>query len=335
MPPDRAAAPQSPRDLHAATAEERQPAPALAPGRLAIHQDGLTAALAVETSRPLDQAQPGIRRALVVIHGMLRNADVYQASGEAAAALADRAGGPILVVTPQFLAVEDVLHHGGGPDLLHWSHSGWKGGEAALGPAPVSSFAALDALLAHLADPALLPDLADIVVAGHSAGGQILQRYVAVGNGRDATAARRLRFVVANPSSYLYFSAERPLADGTFGAVDSDHCPDFDRWRYGLGDRPPYAARLSAAEIERRYLAQDVTYLLGSLDNDPAHPSLDRSGAAELQGPSRFERGQAYVRYLRARHPDLRHRLQVVDGVGHDGRGMLTSPVGLAALFSP
>ncbi len=311
------------QDPHASGAEERQPPPALAAGRIPVGGG----VLAIEASHPLDRPLPGIRYALVVIHGMLRNADVYQASGEAAAGAA-REAGAILVATPQFLAADDIAHHGGEPALLHWSYSGWKAGEAALGPAPVSAFAALDAVIAHLADRQRLPDLKRIVMAGHSAGGQILQRYIAVRQG--AAGAVPLRFVVANPSSYLYFSPARPQPDGSFAAVGH---PDVDRWRYGLDGRPLYAAALAPAEIERRYVAADVTYLLGRLDCDPEHPSLDRSPAAAAQGPSRLERGRAYWRYLQGRHPNLRHRLVEIDGVGHDGRGMFTAPAGLAALF--
>ena len=46
------------------------------------------------------------------------------------------------------------------------------------------------------------------------------------------------------------------------------------------------------------------------------------------------ERGLAYARYMRLRHPAaFGHRTLVVDGVGHDGAGMFASPEGVAALF--
>ena len=46
------------------------------------------------------------------------------------------------------------------------------------------------------------------------------------------------------------------------------------------------------------YARQQVIYLLGTLDADAAHPFLDRSCAAEAQGPTRLARGQAYYQYL-------------------------------------
>jgi pimeloyl-ACP methyl ester carboxylesterase len=75
----------------------------------------------------------------------------------------------------------------------------------------LSSFDAIDSILARLADRSVFPNLAHIVLAGHSAGGQIVQRYAVVGTGTDKLTALgvRVRYVVANPSSYAYFSRER------------------------------------------------------------------------------------------------------------------------------
>ncbi|HEX3380752.1 MAG TPA: hypothetical protein VHU21_13295 [Paraburkholderia sp.] len=42
----------------------------------------------------------------------------------------------------------------------------------------------------------------------------------------------------------------------------------------------------------------------------------------------------AYERYMRMRYPaGLRHRTIVIDGIGHDGTGIFTSPQGVAAVF--
>ncbi|MDD5445255.1 MAG: alpha/beta hydrolase, partial [Pseudomonas fluorescens] len=44
-------------------------------------------------------------------------------------------------------------------------------------------------------------------------------------------------------------------------------------------------------------------------------------------------RGHNYVDYLKARHPQLSHKLVEVPGVGHDGDKMFTSPEGEKVLF--
>jgi hypothetical protein len=37
-----------------------------------------------------------------------------------------------------------------------------------------------------------------------------------------------VRYVVANPSSYLYFSSDRPISN-------AEECPSLDHWKYGFG----------------------------------------------------------------------------------------------------
>jgi hypothetical protein len=272
--------------------------------------------------------EPNVTRAILVFHGLLRNADTYLKSAEAALAKAGDAGRGTLLIVPQFLADLDLPAHELPAETLHWSPQGWMGGDPAHGPLPLSSFDAIDAILARLADRRLFPQLAMVVVAGHSGGAQVVQRYAVAGAGEAALTARgvHVRYVVANPSSYLYFSADRPEPSGA--------CPDVNRWKYGIEAPPPYLAGVAIDTLESRYVARDVVYLLGTADTNPNHPALDKSCAAEAQGPYRLARGRAYLAYLQARHPTgLAHRLREVPGVGHDGDKMLGSACGLAALF--
>ena len=276
---------------------------------------------------------PGVTRAIVNIHGLLRNADSYEATGEAAIAASHEPAGSTLLITPQFLAQIDVSGHGLPPDTLRWNVGSWLDGSPALGPAPLTAFSVLDAILQRLADRTRFPALREIVIAGHSAGGQLVQRYAVVGRAPDAVASSSLsvRFVVANPSSYLYFDGERPSGDA-FAPFDARTCPDYNRWKYGPVDPPPYV-RGEIVDLEERYVARDVTYLLGMRDTDPNHPELDKSCAGEAEGPYRLARGLAYVRYLDMRHAHTNQALAEVAGVDHDALGMFTSSCGLAVLF--
>jgi hypothetical protein len=316
-------------------AANHRPVKAVGDQRLVVRTPAGIGRLVLYASRKLDgdEVLGDIDRAVLVFHGRLRDADVYWRSAQKAAQAAGPSAADALLVVPQFLAERDVLAHGLAADTLRWSLEGWMGGEAALAPAPVSSFEAIDAVLALLADRRRFPRLAQVVVAGHSGGGQVVQRYAVVGQGEAALAARgvKVRYVVANPSSYLYFGPERPSPDG--GQVDAAACPGYDRWKYGWADAPPYAQQLTPAAYEGRYVSRDVVYLLGGSDTDPQHPALDKSCAAEAQGPFRLARGHRYFDTLRARHPGLAQAVHDVPGVGHDGDRMLGSACGLAALF--
>jgi len=176
-------------------------------------------------------------------------------------------------------------------------------------------------LLDVLSDKMRFPALETIVVAGHSGGGQVVQRYALL------TPRQDIRFIIANPSSYAYLSPERPTAAGGFAAPDNAAFPGYDNWKYGLQARPVYAADIPDLALEPRYIARDITYVLGQADCDPEHPALDRSRAAAAQGPNRLARGRGFFAYLQARHgAALKHRLIEIPGVGHNPSGIFSDP---------
>jgi hypothetical protein len=314
-----------------------QPVRDVGAARIEVHAGGGTALLAAYASAALDAKMPGVTRAVVVVHGLNRDGDNYYAIAHDALTMAGSDDDATLIVAPQFLADEDIAPHALGPDVLHWGRNDWAGAEAAHGPVPASSFDALDAVLALLADRTRFPALANVVIAGHSAGAQLVQRYAVLGEGEAALrqAGIGVRYVVANPSSYLYLTADRPSSRGGFAPLAGKSCPGYNQWRYGLAGGVPVKLAASPAELERRYAGRDVIYLLGTADTNPRHPVLDKSCGAEAEGPSRYVRGMAYVRYIRSIGPPPQpvHRLREVAGVAHNGRRMLTSACGLASLF--
>ena len=297
----------------------------ISPERLALDGGELAVGLSQDWRQPL----PQIQRALIIVHGRLRNAQTYLHSAEQAASQAGQ-GANTLVIAPQFLNESDVQRNHLERQVLRWKGNDWMAGEASIGPGQVSSYGALDQIIKHLGNRTLFPALKDIVVAGHSGGGQVVQRFALIGH--DHPTLQRegisLRFVVANPSSYAYFSPQRPVR------FDAASCPGFDNWKYGLQQLPDYARGQSAEQLEQAYVSRTVTYLLGQQDTDPNHPALDKSCEAEAQGAYRLIRGHNYFDYLKQRHPQLSHRLVEVPGVGHNGDGMLTSPEGQKALFA-
>jgi pimeloyl-ACP methyl ester carboxylesterase len=308
-------------------APNRAPVKAVADGRLAVGDQGiLPLYLSGDWALPL----PSITRAVIVLHGRLRNADVYYKSARTAQAAAGDEGQATIMIVPQFLSQLDIDALKLPEETLRWSLEGWEGGDDALAPNPVSSFKALDAILAKLADRRIFPNLKQVVVAGHSGGGQVAQRYAIAGKG-EATLVRQhieVRYVVANPSSYAYFSADRP--EPSIAAS----CPGYNSWKYGMDERPPYLADATPAALEQRYVEREVIYLLGTLDTNPEHPALDKSCMARAQGSYRYARGHDYADAMAKRDNGTpNHKLFDVAGVGHDADKMLTSTCGLAALF--
>lgn len=307
---------------------EDQAVKSISPDRLTINGVQATLGLSQEWIRP----KPQIERAVIVLHGRLRNAQTYLRSIERAANQS-RQRSKTLLIAPQFLDEKDIVAHHLADNILRWHANDWMSGDAAVGPKPISSFVVIDHILRRLSDSKLYPNLKEIVIAGHSGGAQVVQRYVMLGGKEDVLLRKegiKLRYVIANPSNYAWFDAERPLP------VTAAQCPGFDEWKYGLNRMPAYAGKVNTAEIEQGYVKRDVTYLLGQLDTDPNHPALDKTCGAEAQGAFRLERGENYFNYLKKRHPEgLNQRLIVVPNVGHSGDGIFTSPEGQAVLFKP
>ena len=270
-----------------------------------------------------------VSRGLIVVHGNSRNPDTYFDSGVLAVAEGGAAG-TIAVVAPYFQTIDD----GPAADEAYWSSAGWKRGNLSRpeGPSPrVSSYAALDSIVRLFLHAGRFPAITKIVVTGHSAGGQVLHRYAATSQVQEnARAGVSFRYVVANPSTYLYLGPERQAAEGAF-AVPGGGCADYNEWHYGLEDRNTYAGALEDDTIRALLSRRDVRILIG--DADTLSASLDQSCGANLQGVNRYVRGQTIVRFMEALHPGHNHVEMIVPGVGHSNRSMWSSEVGLQALF--
>jgi len=150
------------------------------------------------------------------------------------------------------------------------------------------------------------PDLGYSLI-GHSAGGQTLSRFAAF----MPHEARRI--VIANPSTHLWPSLS-------------------ERFPFGFGGLPPSMANETAL---RRYLAQPVTLLLGTADNQ-RDSDLNVSEGADRQGENRLERGRNVFRaaqeVARQNNWPFAWRLIEVPDVGHSARHMLGSPQAAEAL---
>ncbi|PAS98450.1 MAG: hypothetical protein CGU28_01035 [Candidatus Dactylopiibacterium carminicum] len=303
-----------------------------------------------------------ITSALVVIHGHPRDADRSFEAGLEAARRAGRLA-DTLVIAPLYqvaAARSKGCRTEGAPvaedgDAL-WTCAGWLAGEPSETRPAIGAFAALDALVAELARQ--WPALRTVTLAGFSAGAQMLQH--SIGFAADAPSGLRLRHVVADPGSWLYFDPVRPLpvlgdqpadwsacgegatfpgACGFRFAMPAGDCQGYDDWKYGVGRMPATLGR-DAAAARQRYVAAEIQYLEGSLDSGKGRGAfygiLDKSCAAMLQGPFRLQRGVAFARYDREVLQSVPpHPLIVVEGCGHDVRCVLPSDAARPVVFPP
>jgi hypothetical protein len=291
----------------------------------------------------LTEKNPAIERALIVIHGQGRNADDYFSSAVAGALIA-HALDSSLVVSPRIASNQgSTCHDKLAAGEISWICGGaedWRGGGAATGNSNLHTFDFIEEIVRKLANRETFPNLRVIVITGHSAGGQFVGRYAAAAR-VDKQVQVPVHYVVANPSSYLYFDNLRPTADaacsekgcsGEFRPYsEGGKCANYNRWRYGLEERTGYAGPIPDETLRRQFVERDITYLLGELDTLPI-AGFDASCAAMAQGPHRLARGMTYWNYIRSKY-SAQHKVVVVPACGHNGRCMYTADAALPLLF--
>ena len=182
----------------------RHPARDRAPGGIHLQDDATSPTLAAFLSQPFE-ANAKIRLAMLIVHGAGRDAKPAFESASQMVAVANVPKDAVLIIAPQFLNQYDSATNGDGTKALYWNGIDWIFSEKALN-GTVSSYGAVDRIVALLSDRKRFPALQRITIVGHSAGGQFVQRYAMVGRATDELShtGLDLRYIVANPSSYVY-----------------------------------------------------------------------------------------------------------------------------------
>jgi pimeloyl-ACP methyl ester carboxylesterase len=303
-------------------------------------------------SRSLDAPNAAVHRALIMVHGTNRNADHYFSTAVSSAFLAGALEDSI-VIAPRIASAAGNCHDTLAENEVSWSCTGdsWRSGGAAASYPELTSFDFVDQILKKLGNKTVFPHLQAIVVAGHSAGGQFVARYQ-MANRVHETLGVPVTYVVANPSSYAWPDATRPLplddaaperakaaweteqvhTAFSYGSFDASACPNYNRWPAGLADRSGgYTQHMSDEQLKHQLVSRPTTFLFGQVDTLPLG-GFDSSCAAMAQGATRRARGEAYAKYINERL-GAKHRVQIVPECGHNDRCVYTTDAVLPVVF--
>lgn len=217
---------------------------------------------------------------------------------------------------------------------LVWQGSGWISGQPNQYPLKsvnTSSFDCLDQILQYFDNKSLYPNLNQIVVAGHSAGGQTINRYAAVG--KSLALKTPVTYWIGNPNSLLWLDSSRPF--------DTSTCPSYDDWRSGLSNYVSSGMQYNTllvtqgnAAVATNFLAKNKAYARGTQDLGD-----DSSDCAPYsQGSNRNERFFEFINKWPATCPSPNSTTGHCDTIdlinaGHDDGAMFGSAAGLARLF--
>ena len=175
-----------------------------------------------------------IKRLLIGIHGYGRDAKgLYQALFRAATV--SQISDETLIFVPQFRVYDEGSSNSLLDGYWYWTKKGWIQGDQSV-DGGVSSFTLIDALIKKNLVYGALPLLRDVVIAGHSAGGQFVQRYGIFSDVEKNYPAINFTYVVANPSNYLYLDEKRPDWAGIFPGGGAYVSEEID----GLGLEKPH-----------------------------------------------------------------------------------------------
>lgn len=222
---------------------------------------------------------------------------------------------------------------------LVWKGSQWSAGGDSQYPAPrsddreqggVSSYYVMDELLKYFANKDRFPHMKQIVVAGHSLGGQMTQRYAVLTKITESLHVP-VTFWIANPNSYAWLETSRP--------EDVSECPEYDDYRMGFHSFNAYPMNYGAelvaqgrGALRKNYEAKNLAYARGRRDEGSANDDC----ASMAQGRNRNER---FLNFIHAFKPTcsnpkgLCHTVDYIEA-GHDSEDMFSSRAGLTRIFS-
>jgi hypothetical protein len=289
-----------------------------------------------------------VTRLIFVVHGTGRNALArFQTIVKAAESV--NACEQTLIISPFFKTENDEP----ADDDYFFSNSGWKQGNTSNNAGThISSFAVADRMMTEALTRGYFPNLRNVIVTGHSAGGQYTQRYALTSPLVEQYPNLKFKFAVLNPSSYTYLDGLRPhptkihrfdypiftiagqaIMRPEYLAVAGLCADAYNDYKYGLERKNSYGNKTSNAKLIKNYLKRDVYYLLGSEDNDEYDDDLDKTCPAKLEGRTRLDRGVKYSDYLNIYYPQAQHTLEIIPEVDHNSDEMYNSPITTKILF--
>lgn len=240
--------------------------------------------------------------------------------------------GTVLTLGPAVLNDYDVQFGAALADDITWHGTQWQGGEGSRTPTldhKISLYEVLDHFTDWLFNTTNFPNLNAVTIAGHSMGGQAVQRYAILK--KQKVYDDNIHYWVGNPGSYAWLEDERPVQNAS--------CTEHDTWKYGVGGNmtkvPRYARKdveANKTEVVSRYFQRKVHYGLALLDNGPG----DTHCEAVMQGGNHLDRGSNFVQLLGKMANGFPSSTQTVDfvaNVSHQDYAMLSNNQTLAHLF--
>lgn len=294
-------------------------------------------------NRALNTQYPGVTRAVIAVYGATPKTyfDTVMHAGQIEGALADTT-----VVSPMFLGKDSIDEYNASngnlldlstSEYLYWEGSSVSGNHAVNGTKN-SAFAVVDEIIGLLISTH--PDLQQVVIAGHSNGGQFVNRYAAA-TAKSAYTNKNgdrvgVSFFVSSPGSVVWLDSSR--SGPTAG------CSNYNNWRFGLADkdRVTYMQSVTTSQIKSRLIGRSIHTVIGAEDTgaftscEPLaqganHVDLMKKYQDHLHRICLSTQPQATCDALRT---DRRSQTHYLPNIGHSSQQIFESPQGRDILFN-
>lgn len=249
--------------------------------------------------------QYNIESVIILIHGNLRNGNDYFCAGIHSLPSLDPS--KYMIVTPQFLILGDNCFENGFVKTITMNDSchvpfyhseGWKDGFLNVNNfnednLHIHSYDILNLIVDRVGDANYFPNAISITIFGFSAGAQMLQRYAMMPKFYISNTYAHLKFIISDPSTFLYFDNKRPYSSNSFDTPNAswlkqewnidaqtnlpwittwdENCNKYNDWRYGLNDLNGYAKlyfeKNSIDDAIIAYAHRDIKYVIGTRDS--------------------------------------------------------------------
>ncbi|GAC92685.1 hypothetical protein PHSY_000240 [Pseudozyma hubeiensis SY62] len=235
----------------------------------------------------------------------------------------------VMIVGPVFLNSDDKDSGAVREGELYWHGSQWQSGHKVRNEQPranLSSYHVLDNITDFIFKSGEFPSIKQVVIAGHSMGGQAVQRYAMLK--RTKAYDSNMRFWVGNPGSWAWLDDQRPYQNAS--------CIGWDSWGYGLGNVSSvigYARRdvnASKEAVVERFRSRSIHYAIGLADTGAG----DTHCQAKMQGGSHLDRGSQFVLSLgRLGGFPPNHTFDVIAGTSHQDYPMIRADKSVQRIF--
>ncbi|GAM89397.1 hypothetical protein ANO11243_074350 [Dothideomycetidae sp. 11243] len=289
-----------------------------------------------------------VQRVVIIIHGLDRDPGTYMANMLSALAQTST-GNPnvnfsnVQIICPYFTNGDDknfgypwtsglLPGRGSTTNALVWPGSQWSAGgnnQYPYNSTTISSYAAIDQMIQYFDNRALYPNVKQIVVGGHSMGGQFVNRYAEIGIPLITNSP--VTYWIANPDSFAWMSTTRPLSTAS--------CSIYDVWREGFTNFTLYPMKYQTSLVASgrsavlaNWNSKSKAFVRGTQDFGDSASTC----APYTTGANRNER---FFNFIKAFPPvctsPSHGQCDTVDYVnaGHDAGAIMVSPAGQARLF--